>query len=61
MIKKLILLLLPIVAQSQSTDKLHFKSLLSDTHNDFLSKAVEKGYAMDANLKGKTHSDPCTF
>jgi membrane dipeptidase len=61
MIKKLILLLLPIVAQSQSTDKLHFKSLLSDTHNDFLSKAVEKGYAMDANLKGKTHSDLARF
>jgi membrane dipeptidase len=61
MIKKLILLLLPFAVSAQNTDKLHFKSLVSDTHNDFLSKAVEKGYAMDANLKGKTHSDLARF
>lgn len=59
--KKFLLLLLPFAAQAQKTDKFHFKSLVSDTHNDFLSKAVEKGYAMDANLKGKTHSDLARF
>lgn len=60
--KKLFFLLLPIITFAQSkTDKLHFSALVSDTHNDFLSKAVEKGYPMDANLKGKTHSDLARF
>ncbi len=42
---------------AQDAEKLHFKSVLADTHNDFLSKSVEKGYAMDADLRGKTMSD----
>lgn len=37
--------------------KLHREAIVADTHNDFISKAVEKGYVFDANNKGKTHSD----
>ncbi|MFZ9660806.1 MAG: dipeptidase [Chitinophagaceae bacterium] len=43
--------------RNQSSDKLHFSSVLVDTHNDFLSKSLEKNYSFDTNLKGKTHSD----
>jgi membrane dipeptidase len=28
-----------------------------DTHNDFLSKSLEKGFVFDADNSGKTHSD----
>ncbi len=61
MFKKLLFLLLPFSAQAQDPNSLHYKSLLVDTHNDFLTKAVEKGYAMDADLRGKTHSDLARF
>ncbi|MEI9955662.1 MAG: membrane dipeptidase [Ferruginibacter sp.] len=42
---------------AQSYKKLHFQSILIDTHNDIPSKAVEKGYSFDQDLKNKTHSD----
>ncbi len=44
-------------ALSQGTAKLHKNATLIDTHNDFLSQAVEKGYSFDQSLKGKTDSD----
>jgi len=42
---------------AQNTAKLHQKAVVIDTHNDFLSQSVEKGYVFDQPLKGKTHSD----
>src|SRR5665213_1690226 len=42
---------------AQSYKKIHAKAILVDTHNDFLSKAVENHYAFDSDLKGITHSD----
>jgi membrane dipeptidase len=42
---------------SQQYKKLHFKSILVDTHNDIPSSAIEKKVAFDTDLKGKTHSD----
>jgi len=45
-----------LTAAAQSK-KLHYKSILVDTHNDILTTAVEDGVAIDGNLKGKTHSD----
>jgi membrane dipeptidase len=42
---------------AQSYKKLHFKSILCDTHNDIISTCIEKGYRFDSNLTGKTHSD----
>jgi len=46
-----------IGAQAQSYRKIHFKSILCDTHNDIISTCLEKGYRFDENLAGKTHSD----
>jgi membrane dipeptidase len=46
-----------LFASAQSYKKLHFKSIVVDTHNDLLSTAIEKGYSIDKDLSGKTHSD----
>jgi len=60
---KLLLLLglLPLVCcingYGQHYKKIHFKSVLVDTHNDIPSAAIEKQVAFDTDLKGKTHSD----
>ncbi len=45
------------LAPAQSYKKLHFKSLVVDTHNDILNASFEKKLVIDQNLKGKTHSD----
>ena len=42
---------------AHSYQKIHNKAILVDTHNDFLSKAVEDHYAFDADLRGITYSD----
>jgi membrane dipeptidase len=44
-------------ASAQSYKKLHFKSIVVDTHNDILMKAADKGMVFDRDLTGKTHSD----
>ena len=44
-------------ASAQSYKKLHFNSIVVDTHNDLLSTAIEKGFSIDQDLSGKTHSD----
>ena len=41
----------------QSYEKIHFNSILADTHNDFLSKAVVMQVAFDTDLSGITQSD----
>ena len=46
-----------ITANAQAYKKLHFKSIVCDTHNDILSTCIEKGYSFDEDLSGKTHSD----
>ncbi len=46
-----------LFASAQSYKKLHFNSIVVDTHNDLLSTAIEKGYGIDKDLSGKTHSD----
>ena len=50
-------LLFLIDAHTQSYKKLHFKSIVCDTHNDILSTCLEKNYSFDQDLSGKTHSD----
>ncbi len=42
---------------AQKLPKNHSDAILVDTHNDFLSKAVEEHVVFDTNLKGITHSD----
>lgn len=44
-------------SHAQSPQKIHAKAILIDTHNDFPTTAIEKGYSFDQSLKGKTHSD----
>jgi membrane dipeptidase len=45
------------VLKSQSGKKIHFNAILVDTHNDFLSKAVDAHVVFDSNLKGITQTD----
>jgi len=42
---------------SQNARKLHFRSLLIDTHNDIPTTAIDAGVSFDQSLKTKTHSD----
>ncbi len=52
-----LLLVLPIFISAQSYKKLHFKSIVVDTHNDLLTKAIDDNLAIDTDLTGVTHSD----
>ena len=38
-------------------EEIHNQALFIDTHNDILTVTMEKGFIMDDDLKGKTHSD----
>jgi membrane dipeptidase len=51
------LLLISTTITAQRAKKIHFKSILIDTHNDIPETALAKGYSFDQDLKGKTHSD----
>ena len=46
-----------IDAHTQAYKKLHFNSIVCDTHNDIISTCLEKNYRFDEDLTGKTHSD----
>ncbi len=52
-----ILLLITINSFSQKARKIHFKSILIDTHNDIPTTAIDGGVSFDQSLKTKTHSD----
>lgn len=47
----------PFILSAQAYKKLHFNSIVVDTHNDIPSTAIEKGLSFDQNLQSKTHSD----
>lgn len=51
------LLLLTRCSTAQPARKLHFKSILIDTHNDIPSTAIGEKVSFDQSLKTKTHSD----
>jgi membrane dipeptidase len=51
------LLFISMTVAAQRAKKIHFKSILIDTHNDIPETALAKGYSFDQNLEGKTHSD----
>jgi membrane dipeptidase len=53
----LFFMLLNVRTRAQAYEKIHFDAILVDTHNDFLSKAVEEHVVFDTNLKGITQSD----
>ncbi len=46
-----------LFASAQSYKKLHFRSVVIDTHNDIPTTAIDKGVSFDQYLKNKTHSD----
>jgi membrane dipeptidase len=52
-----ILLLTVVIVFGQSSGKLHFNSIVIDTHNDFPITSIDKNVGLDQDLKGKTHSD----
>ena len=61
-IKLLIALILFINnAKAQSYQHIHKKAIVIDTHNDFLTKTMQYGFALDQDLKGETHSDLFRF
>lgn len=51
------LLLLPCYLFAQQYQKIHYASILVDTHNDIPSSAIGKKLAFDTDLSGKTHAD----
>jgi membrane dipeptidase len=59
--KTLLLLLLPCGLYAQNYQKIHRKAIVADSHNDILSKSIEKDVRMDSDLRGKTHSDLARF
>ena len=53
----LAMLLVSVTSFPQSAKKIHFKSILIDTHNDIPTTAIDKGVSFDQALLHKTHSD----
>jgi len=51
------LLLVTMTGFSQRAKKIHFKSILIDTHNDIPETAITKKVSFDQDLLHKTHSD----
>ena len=52
-----LLYFVPLITSAQAYKKLHFNSIVVDTHNDIPSTAIDKGLSFDQNLQTKTHSD----
>ena len=58
MLKKILLLLcFPVGIYAQRYQSIHKSAVVIDTHNDFLTQALEKNVRFDETLKGRTHSD----
>ncbi len=53
----LLLLLTSLSTAAQRAKKIHFNSILIDTHNDIPTTAIDGGVSFDQQLKTKTHSD----
>jgi membrane dipeptidase len=51
------LLFVSLLSSAQQAKKIHFKSILIDTHNDIPTTAIDGGVSFDQQLKHKTHSD----
>ncbi len=45
------------IISAQRANKIHFNSILVDTHNDIPTTAIDGGVSFDQSLKTKTHSD----
>lgn len=45
------------ISLSGFSQKIHYKSVLVDTHNDAVTACIEKKVSLDQDLKGTNHSD----
>ena len=61
MTKSLLLFLFCLMSLSLNAQKIHFKSILVDTHNDCLTACIEKKVSLDQDLRGINHSDLTRF
>ena len=50
-------LLLTMNVVGQDASKIHQQAIVVDTHNDFISKSIDRNVMFEADLRGKTHSD----
>lgn len=57
MTRLIFLLMLATSAMAQDAQKLHRKSVVVDTHNDFPSAAINKSVVFENDLRGKAHTD----
>ena len=53
--------LVPVITSAQTKNKLHFKSIVADTHNDVISSVTLNGLNIEDDLSGKTHTDIARF
>lgn len=53
----IVLSLWATITKAQTYQEIHKKAILIDTHNDFLTKAMEYNLSLDMDLKGKAQSD----
>ena len=44
-------------SESKTFEEIHSQAIFVDTHNDILTNTMEKGFIIDDDLTGKTHSD----
>ncbi|SDM93451.1 dipeptidase [Kriegella aquimaris] len=44
-------------SEPKTFEEIHNQAIFVDSHNDILTLTIEKGYIIDDDLKGKTHSD----
>ena len=44
-------------SEPKTFEEIHKQAIFVDTHNDILLQTMEKGFILDNDLKGKTHSD----
>lgn len=56
-ILNILFIIFSTAAAAQPARKLHFKSILVDTHNDVITTSIEDRLRIDSNLEGRTHSD----
>ena len=57
----LVLFLLPVFVIAQSYQEIHEKAILVDTHNDVLSTVTLKGFHIENDFTGISHSDIARF
>lgn len=54
-------ILLAQSAVAQKYKKLHFKTIVADTHNDILTQCLDDSLSFDQDLRGKAQSDIARF